>query len=151
MEIFGTAAIIIGIFGIVKSIIDISRALDSDEWPRVDCIILESEVETRINQNETGMSIFYIPQIRYQYKYGDPMFIGNKIQYGHLNFISLKTDADIIVKSFKKGQQSQVSVNPNNPKVSVLLPGLALHVYLYLFFYLTAFGIGLYFLLHSAA
>jgi hypothetical protein len=150
MIVFYIGFFTVGIVGIIKSILDISHALDSVEWPKIESTIIELSVHSSTINTETTLETHYFPKIVYQYKYNERIYFGDKIKCGPAYSLFSKSSAQEIINRFKKDQIVQVSVNPNNPKVSVLYPGFASYIYILLIFYFLVFGAGIYLYLRFA-
>jgi Protein of unknown function (DUF3592) len=115
-----TIIIMSGFLGLIWCFVLISRAIDSQDWKRVDCEIIES----RISQRGIGKNI---PIVIYKYMVDGLTYEGKTIRFGGMS--GFKSTANEFCKKYTKGKIVKVSLDPNNPKRSVLEPGLFANIY----------------------
>jgi hypothetical protein len=119
--------------GLIWSLKNLWRAIQSQYWNRVDCEIIESRVTL------FPYTWFY-PIISYKYTIDGLHYKGKKIKYGGLQRSYFKANA--YCEQYVKGEIYQVSVDPNNFKRSVLEPGASLQIYLAIIFWIVIGAIG---------
>ena len=128
------------LIGLIWAIISLWRALDSEEWDRVDCEIVESRVDIR-----RGRTTSYVPIITYKYAVNGLHYEGKKIKYGGM--WSFKSTADDYCKKYSSGRIVKVNVDPNDPNKCVLERGASSYNYFIICFCTGCEAIGLIMLL----
>ena len=103
----GVVVMLIGLGGILKNLLSISRAIDSEDWMRIDCEILESKVK-----EVKGEGSEYYPEIKYKYTVNGIEYFGNTVRIGGTSVFRLS--ATDICKKYHKGRVLKVNVDPNN-------------------------------------
>ena len=127
--------------GLMWSLVSFSRAIGSRKWERIDCEITESRVEIRHVKNTR-----YIPVIKYTYTVKGVPYQGNNLKYGGTwSFESTSYD---YCDKYPVGRIAKASVDPGNPKLSVLEPGASLRSYLFIVVSI-AFGAAGFIILHN--
>ncbi len=116
---------IIGLLGIIWCLVIISRSIDSERWPRIDCTILDSGVQQVVGEFQEYRAI-----IRYSYTVNGVAYEGNTVRLGRSSI--WKSAADTLAKRYPKGSVARLSIDPNNPQRSVLVPGVSPSIYLLL-------------------
>ena len=120
--------------GLIWSVVFLWWAIRSQNWDRIDCVITESRVEIKRIKNNTR----YIPIINYKYSVNGLPYQGNNLKYG--GTWSFKSTSYGYCDKYPTGKTVKVSVDPSNPKRSVLEPGTSLRSYLFVIITI-AFGI----------
>jgi len=109
--------------GLLWSLVNLWRAIRSQDWDQIDCVITESRVEIRPLRHNTR----YIPIIKYKYSVIGLPYEGNNLKYG--GTWSFKSTSYAYCDKYPTGKTVKVSVDPRNPKRSVLEPGASLRSY----------------------
>lgn len=113
---------IVAIYGVAKTILDILRGIDSETWPETECIITEAYFNKK---HPPGYGYYYIPVIKYKYTYDAHLYEGQRLRFAPSRHYYTEKEMDSFLAKYKKGQKHELSVNPKNPKVSVLRTGVA--------------------------
>lgn len=108
------------------------KANQSEAWPFVDGIIVESEMEYHRSNEGSGT---YHARILYDYTVGGVLYSGDQVAYGDYGS-SDSSHARSIVNRYPKGQSVLVYYDPNQPEESVLERGIQAQI-----FFLPAFGL----------
>ena len=109
--------------GMVWALINLGRAIRSQHWNQIDCVITESRVENRRLRHNTR----YIPIIKYKYSVIGLSYEGDNLKYG--GTWSFKSTSYTYCEKYPTGKTVKVRVDPSNPKRSVLEPGASLRSY----------------------
>ncbi len=138
----GKIIILVGLlFGVLFANVGYStykKAVETENWPSVMGIVLESRVIEDTQDTDTS----YQPYIKYSYVVDNKQYINTVIYPGDIinsgSYDSIKNFVD------KYPERSQVPVyyNPNNPQDSVLIPGVSTG-------HIIILGIGIFFLVLS--
>jgi len=131
--IFGALLALIGLGGVIESLIDVVRARRSHEWALVDAEIVESQVECKKGGGHGGG--WFAPIVRYRYSWNGEAYVGNRVLFTRLETRS-RQDADQFVRQLPLGASIRVRVSPSNPGLSVVQPGVERRTWFYIF----AFG-----------
>lgn len=104
---------------------ELGLALDSDTWPAVTGDVEESGVVSSMG-TATGLSsmITFAPSVRYHYRVGDRQYVSDRIAFGGVVSTSLRSVAQRTADRFANHKTIKVYVSPNDPRVSVLEPGV---------------------------
>jgi hypothetical protein len=105
-----------GLAGFIWCLVMISRCIDSEGWPRVDCDILESQVQF------SGKGRYW-PKIKYKYSVNGLPYEGNAVRFGGPP--TWKPTAEKICRKYSTGATARVSIDPEMPERSVLIPGIS--------------------------
>ena len=132
----GVVVALISLGGIIACITIMSRAINSEEWNRVDCEIIESSIQF-LNAIPPGR---YYPIVKYRYTVDGVMYEGRKVRFG--GSATSKFAATDICRRYQSGRVAKVSVDPKNPEKSVLLPGLSFQIFIALAIFIICFGVG---------
>jgi len=114
-----------GLAGIVWCLVMISRSIDSESWQRVDCEILESHIQVIEGEGTEFRAI-----VKYKYSVNGLPYEGETVRFGKSSII--KSTAETICNRYHKGVVARVSVDPDKPERSVLIPGISPSVYVFL-------------------
>jgi hypothetical protein len=102
--------------------LSIRRSADSEKWPAVDGVVLESAVAAR---RDEGRQRFQ-PVIRYRYEVGGERYEGSRIRWAAAPEDFRKyTRARKLLDRYRLGSTVKVHYDPRRPGVAVLLPGNA--------------------------
>ena len=100
--------------------LSIRRAAESEAWPAVDGIVIESTVAAKREGRQR-----YRPVVRYRYEVGGERYEGSRIQWAASAGYRKYTRARRILDSYRSGHVIKVHYDPKRPGVAVLLPGSA--------------------------
>lgn len=120
--IFIIAFLLGGLVGLIWCLIIIWRSIESEDWEQVDCVILLSRFE-----NHSGDFPSYRVVIEYKYSVGGVTYMGNRVRWVR-DFMSKRAAHDVQTK-YSMGTNAQVSIDPNDPIRSVLIPGIPPVIY----------------------
>ncbi len=117
---------ILGVFVSLGAYFSHQEASQSNKWPTVSAKILMTKVMSGI---ATGNQHTYSPLVEYEFSYLGKKFKGNTIDYSAVS--GSKAWAEKVVTELQqRGGTLTVSVNPDNPEMNVLNPGIRLVHYL---------------------
>ncbi len=138
--VFSLASALIGLIGLVWSLRNLYRGIQSRNWDLIDCEITDSEVEMIPLRAR-----LYIPRISYKYSIGGIQYEGSRLRYG----ATWRTEsiANGYCEEYYTGKITKVSVNPNYYGRSVLQPGTTFQLYLTIIVWIVLGAIGVNFLL----
>lgn len=123
---------------------EVKGAFASSNWPFVYGTITHSEVkitEERVSGSTTTKRNYsYQPEIKYEYYLDGMPLIGERVRFGG---VSNRQIAENLVGIYKPGDEVQVYYNPDNPKDSVLEPGISFGMLLMPMLGLAAIGCGI--------
>ena len=128
---------LIGLVGLIRSLFIISRSIDSEDWMRTNCEILESSVQKII----TGEGAEYRAVIKYKYIVNGLSYEGDTVRFGRSSV--LESTAYDIWYEYRKGNIARVYVDPKTPQRSVLIPGISPSVYVLIIIYILFFACGI--------
>jgi hypothetical protein len=97
------------------------RASESEAWPQVDGLVLESAVATV----RDGGRQMYRPVIRYRYEVDGERYEGNRIKRAALEEFRKYSRARAMLDQYRSGSQIAVHYDPERPGVAVLQPSAA--------------------------
>lgn len=122
---YGLAAIAIGV-GLFFFFRDRNLAKESNNWPSVEGIIVQSEVDEWRKRNKKSKFPKYIttydPEIRYEYEIDGKSYTNSKIDFrSHDRYRS--NYAKGIVAKYPVGKKVEVFYDPSSPVRSVLETG----------------------------
>ncbi len=101
------------------SAIGVAKAMQAKRWPTVQGTVLSTEVKR--GQSSKGSSK-YIPVIRYSYEVDSAQYLSEK--YSSTTARGSSMWAKEVVSQFPAYSKVTVHYNPENPKESILKPGL---------------------------
>ena len=139
---FLVAGLAVGFFG-VKGLIN---AKASVEWPQDSGEILMSEVDRNSGSSGSGgSSTTYHAAIVYSYQIDDVGYESDRVAYGDYGS-SDSSHAREIVRRYPVGEEVQVFYHPDDPRTSLLEPGVKLQAWFLPLFGLifTAVGTGMF-------
>ena len=128
--------VLIGISGIIWAIIQISRGIDSEEWPRIDAEITDMHI-----CDPPGEWSNEFVDIRYTYSYMSIPYKGTKLKYGKTRI--RKREIGKFINKHRRGSTIQISVDPQHHSRSVIDPGLANDIYFYVGFFTVIAFVGI--------
>ncbi|QDU79905.1 hypothetical protein Pla110_16250 [Polystyrenella longa] len=120
---YGSAIILSG-----SAILGYYLALDSSTWPSVQGTIIESLVDTRVNDEETS----YAPQVKYEYVVDEIRHEGDRIRMFYPESSTWEF-SQTIVEEYPVGREVNVFYKPDDPSWAVLIQGDEENAYRYLF------------------
>ncbi len=88
----------------------------SKRWPRIRGKITYSGI--------TSYNRGYLPKVEYEYVVGQQYYKGKRVQFGVRTNIS-RNQAQEAIASYDVGKRVTVRYHPNNPKLSILEPGIS--------------------------
>lgn len=96
------------------------RAVEQGSWPRVEAVVLSSEVEEWRHDEFSQME--YRLKLLYGYEWEGEAMTGDHYGVrGNPNY-NKREKVEEIVKAFPVGKKTRVYVNPGDPEVSILRP-----------------------------
>lgn len=131
-RIFPWIFVIIGGVVVLIGLNSLVYANQSDTWPFIEGVIVDSEMEYH-RSNEGGGT--YHARVLYDYRVGGELFTGDRVAYGDYGS-SDASHARSIVNRYPKGQAVYVYYDPSEPKESVLETGVKAQA-----FFLPVFGL----------
>lgn len=117
MVYYLTIGIGIGIIFCAKTIFN---ALSAKNWPQTTAKIIQSDLGP--GWPGEGAQIVYKPKIVYQYTIGSQTYENDTMEFSK-NALDTKK-ANEYVEFYHVGKELQIFVNPSNPKLSVVHPGV---------------------------
>ena len=97
------------------------RAAESEAWPAVEGVVIESTVTAQREGRQ-----LYRPVVRYRYEVGGERYEGSRIQWAGSAGYRKYTRARRILDSYRSGHAIKVHYDPKSPGVAVLKPGHAM-------------------------
>ena len=101
--------------------LSIRRPAESEAWPAVEGVIIESTVAAQ----REGRQV-YRPIVRYRYEVGGERYEGSRIQWAAAAGYRKYTRARRVLDSYRSGSTIKVHYDPQRPGVAVLKPGHAM-------------------------
>jgi hypothetical protein len=101
--------------------LSIWRSAESEKWPAVEGVVLDSAVAAR---RDGGRQRFQ-PTVRYRYEIGGARYEGNRIRFATSEGFRKYTRARRMLDRYRSGTPVRVHYDPRRPGVAVLLPGSA--------------------------
>jgi hypothetical protein len=99
----------------------IRRTAESEGWPAVQGVVIESTVATKREGRQ-----LYRPVVRYHYEVGGERYEGSRIQWAASSGYRKYTRPRRILDRYRSGQAIKVHNDPKRPGVAVLKPGHAM-------------------------
>ena len=115
----------IGVYTVVRTLRELGRAVDSEQWPVVYGEVLDAGVDSDYSSN-TRM---YKAVVRYRYTFAGVSHEGERVAFGGPLETSWRGPAQSVTESYPKGRRVKVRVSPADPSQSVLEPGAKWYVY----------------------
>jgi len=101
--------------------LSIRRTAESEAWPAVEGVIIESTVASQREGRQ-----LYRPVVRYRYEVGGERYEGSRIQWAASTGYRKYTRARRVLDSYRSGHAIKVHYDPKRPGVAVLKPGHAM-------------------------
>ncbi len=101
--------------------LSIRRAAESEAWPAVEGVVIESTVAARREGRQ-----LYRPMVRYRYEVGGERYEGSRIQWAASAGYRKYTRARRVLDGYRSGHAIKVHYDPKRPGVAVLKPGHAM-------------------------
>jgi hypothetical protein len=114
---FGLCALASGLILVGRT--SIRRACQSEIWPKVEGVVLETAVAA-IRQSGQQM---YRPVLRYRYEVGGARYEGGRIKWSATVEFRKFSRARAMLDKYRAGQKVLVHYDPKRPSVAVLQPG----------------------------
>jgi hypothetical protein len=97
----------------------IRRASESEAWPKVEGVVLDSAV---VAIRDGGRQL-YRPVLRYRYEVGGERYEGSRIKWSAILEFRKFSRARAMLDAYRSGQKVAVHYNPKRPGIAVLQPG----------------------------
>lgn len=119
--IIGIGFTLVGAWWIYRAYAPRLKSRAAQNWPTVDCEILETNVEEDTARTAMGSAnIAFIPTVRYAYTVNGQQYEGRNITFARAGYDFM--DASNIRDLFHPGERVPVHYNPSHPAESVLRP-----------------------------
>lgn len=117
-------------------LVEIKAARSTKKWPTVYGILKELTISGGLpdearNEANKGYTI-YKPRITYTYQVGANNYISHRLTYSEIATSNIKSIKKLMAR-LKIGEQVKVYYNPNDPTVSVVIPGTVMATYILIF------------------
>lgn len=112
---------IISGIGVIVTLKNMFHAAMSKSWKKISAQIIESDIGTEWTDSDSPKT-YYRPTIIYQYTFGTQTYENDNFNF-LIDDLS-KKDAIARTNNYKSGKKIEVFVNPFNPKISVIEPGV---------------------------
>jgi len=109
---------LLALCGIADSVHDVWRAKQSETWPVVDGVVVES----KFAQGCGRRGIHYFSTVRYEYRVGSVLHASRRITFGSAACLG-ENDAKDIAARYPLGAVVKVSYDPDAPGKAVLVAG----------------------------
>jgi hypothetical protein len=131
----------LGLAGLLYGLVEFRRARDSRHWPVHEAVVLESTIKEH-RGGKGGPR--YSPFVRYEYRHQGAVFKGQRIMFTGWPLNSTREDVEQFLQPFAKGTRICVHVCPDDPRLSVIEPGVdrRLTLLLSITSFFVFFGIG---------
>jgi hypothetical protein len=132
--------LLLGSAGVLYGLAQLRRALESHQWPVCEAVVLDSTIK-EYRGGRGGPRCH--PVVRYQYSYGGATYEGRRITFTDFSLRATREDMERFLEPLQRGARIDVHVYPRNPRVSVIVPGIAhLKMFLFVTSYVTFLGCG---------
>jgi hypothetical protein len=117
-----------GVFTLLYMARAVTRARRSVMWPRVEAVVVRSEVVTSTVTNDAGGSVGRSsttcdPEVSFEYEIAGQRYRSHRIIFVDINYSSEAARAT--VDRYPVGRRVTAFYDPRNPKVAVLEAGMA--------------------------
>ena len=136
------AVIALAGFSSIVMLRELLRAVRSQHWPRVPGTITRSHVIT--TRDSDGES--HGTRVTYRYQVGDAVHEGARIRFGGPFDSSFRAWAERVSAEYPIGREVRVRVSPDDPRISVLEPGVCWSLALMMAFFAALWLIGMWLL-----
>jgi hypothetical protein len=119
--LFGFISTPVGILFIVAGFREMSRAIDSEDWPEVAGEIEETGVVSAVSARG---GVTYAPLVRYHYRVGENQYVSDRIAFGGTASMTFRFWAEGLADRYRQTKTVSVRVNPKDPTLSVLEAGV---------------------------
>jgi hypothetical protein len=119
---------LLGIIVSITALASFIEALSSKRWPQYNATLIESSVRSRTTSSGASGRA-YTPVARYEFSFNEKTYEGSQIDFSATS-ASEKWAQGVIDTLREKGEFLRVHVNPLDPTVSVIYPGVRLVHYL---------------------
>lgn len=120
LSLTGLSLILIGSLFIALMTRSFLRASAMRDWPRVECVILESRIEER--QHDPLSPTEYRPHLLYGYEWKGKRLTSNAYSLRGGKWSSQIQRAESVLEGYPAGSRRNCLVNPDNPMQAVLKP-----------------------------
>ncbi len=111
---------ILGVIIFITAIYSFTEALESKKWPKYNATLIEAYVTSGTTSDNGRV---YSPNVRYKYSFQNKSYEGSQIDFSAAS-ASEQWAQRIIDKIKNESQLLKVHVNPLQPDISVIYPGL---------------------------
>ena len=118
--VFGCIFAALGIAALCAGLIDLSRAKNSEHWPKAPGVIRFAKLER--SEPDQGQSASYTANLVYEYEVAGRKYYGKVRRFGVLNG-DIQQEASA-AERYPVGTEVTVSYSPVNPNVAALEPGV---------------------------
>jgi len=136
--VVGGAFAAAGAVALGHGFVNLSRAVDSEQWPLASGEVLESVVATEWSDGK-----MYYPAVRYRYSVGGKSYEAERVRFGGPLKASWRSSAEAVVARYQKGRQVRVRYSPSHPELAVLEPGASWYIWFILLGGALFIGIGI--------
>ncbi len=113
--------------GIIVTSRKLFHASMSKSWKKIRAEIIESDIGTEWTDNDSHKT-YYRPTIMYKYTFGTETYENDNFNF--LIHDLSKEEALTHTNNYKLGKEIDIFVNPFNPKISVIEPGVReMHIF----------------------
>lgn len=110
-----------GVYLIVRGLKNRKQAAQSQNWPSVPGMVVESAVRQVNSQDAEGdTDIRYAPQVVYEYTVDAHPYRSSQMSFGPTQTHQRRTDAEAIMQRYPVGAAVAVYYDPQNPGQAVL-------------------------------
>jgi len=111
---------VLGVFTTLGAYVSYIEATQSNRWPAVSAKLLSAEVRSKVG---SGSDQTYAPSVEYAFSFNGQDYKGNTVDYSAMS--GSEAWAKKIIDVLKnKGAALTVRVNPEDPQMNVLNPGV---------------------------
>ncbi len=143
----GIFFVILGLISLQKTVFDEIQGLKAKSWPKTKGIVERTWIDVEDNTTGYGDSpgyMSYTPHILYQFEVGGILHQSDRIRTYPIAY-GVEGAAKRLVSKYFAGKHVTVYYNPDNPKQSILEPGIKVAMFLLkVFFGLLIFALGIF-------
>lgn len=118
--IFCAFFLLIGATAIAWGLRYLGRARAARSWSLTDGRIMQSRVESYVDQSDSDSTLMYQAVVEYRYTVSGSNYEGNRVRFGGGGASSVEESAAKVVREFHRGLTVPVYYDPQNPAKSVL-------------------------------
>ena len=114
----------IGVAALILGIRNRNKAEESNNWPAVDGLITDAQIEKDTDVDEDGFSsTTYTPKWQYQYTLGEQTYTSERISFGAVRGYGRIKKAQEELDKYPVNSRVRVYYDSQNPDESVLVRG----------------------------